>query len=130
MSLQLTPDQVGIILKESLTYLCRRYSGDTFTCVHFVRKVFHSAGIELPVLSVDEPPPEFNIAKEDLASPPAGHLMFLRDKDDKRERAWTHIVIILPDNNCIHCSLLLGGRVTVTEMSKLFERYDFVPSRS
>lgn len=127
--MQLAPDQVGEITKSALSYLGRPYSKD-WRCVDFVRAVYQDAGMNIPPLMDYAPPPEFNIATEQLIEPPTGCLMFLKDRNDPRKkRAWTHVVIVLTTNTCIHCSIFYGNKVVISTFEEIFLRYDFVESK-
>ncbi len=118
------------VVKIALSYLGTHRS-QTFKCVDFVRKVYKEIGVVIPRLLSSSPPKEFNITREDLAKPPVGHLIFLKDRNDSRNREWTHVAIILPDNYCIHCSFFYGEKVIIFSLKDLFEkRYDFVESKA
>lgn len=126
--MQLTQNQVETILQVALSCINRPYE-QGFRCVDFVRYVYHVAGIEIPPLTPGPPPQEFNIKKEELDNPPMGHLIFLLDRDDPRkERAWTHIAIVLFDGLCIHNSLFFGKKVVVSPLKEMYKKYDFAPS--
>jgi len=127
---KLTTNQIETILQTAISYIGHPYSAE-FCCVDFVRKVYDSVGIKIPKLRSYSPPAEFNIKKEDLAHPPVGHLMFLKDRSDPRQdRAWTHVVIIMPDLLCIHCSLFFGEKVVISPLLDIFKKYDFVDSNT
>jgi len=106
-----------------------RMRAPDFKCIDFVRIVYRAVGITIPRLGPWCPPSDFNIGEEELADPPVGHLMFLKDRTDPRtESAWTHTVIIVPGRKCVHCSLFLGEKVVITPLEELWQRYDFAPS--
>jgi hypothetical protein len=127
--MNLTPEQAEIIVSEALAYLDRSYE-EGFTCLDFARTIYKTIGIEIPKLWAGEPPPRwFNVDSEELAEPPIGHIVFLRRKQTKAERCWTHVVIVLPERRCIHCSHFFGGKVCISSLEKVFALYDFVPSR-
>ena len=124
--MKLTQEQVEIIISESISHIGRPYSND-FDCVKFIRIVYEKAGIEIPLLKSHLPPKELNISKEQITNPPVGHLMFLKDPcDPRKHRSWTHIVIILTKQSCVHCSLFFGRKVVISTFREIFERYNFV----
>lgn len=128
--MELTPAQITKILDAAWSLLGRPYADD-FQCVDFVRAVYASADITIPRLTSGSPPEDFNIRKADLRNPPAGYIMFLKDRcDPRKERLWTHLVIILPLRTCIHCSLFYGEKVVITPLAEIFERYDFAESKT
>ena len=99
-----------------------------FECVDFVREVYRHVGIEIPLLPKSAPPAEFNINAEQLAEPPIGYLMFLKNPKDRRLRAWTHVAIILSKETCVHCSYYFGKRVVISTFEEVFQKYEFVES--
>ena len=126
--MQLTTVQCEQVVEIALTYLNQPYRKG-FRCVEFVREVYCQIGIHLPILQSWAPPQGFNIFKEQLIDPPAGHVMFLRDRDDPRkERSWTHVVILISKLNCIHCSLFSGEKVVISTLEEIYKRYDFAES--
>lgn len=125
--MRLTLTQSEKVVSVALSYLGRSRQ-KIFCCADFVRAVYRSIGIEIPLLASSAPPSEFNIKAEDLQNPPIGHLMFLRDRKDRRSRAWTHVAILLPHGRCIHCSYFFGRKVTISTLDEIFECYDFAPS--
>lgn len=124
--MRLTDKRVEAIITTASSYLGHKY-GPGFKCVDYVRKVYEVAGIRIPILNTSNPPAELNIHAERLQNPPAGTLIFLKNKKEKRERAWSHVVIALSRDKCIHCSLFVGEVVT-TPFKEIFERYEFAPS--
>ncbi len=128
--MNLSIDKRNAILSIVKTYVGAPYSKE-FDCVAFVRGVYRQVGIEVPKLRSFEPPKDFNLSKEQLENPPAGHILFLKDREDPRKhRAWTHVVIILDDKNCIHCSLFFGRKVVVTPLVEIYKRYDYAESKT
>lgn len=126
--MKLNKDQIEEVLRTAVLYVNYPYSKD-FSCVDFVRKVYSSIGIEIPKLKPYIPPEEFNITKEELNNPPAGHIIFFKDRTDSRKyRAWTHIGIIMPNHYCIHCSLFFGKKVIISSLSDMYKKYDFAES--
>ena len=116
------------ILSVATSYLGHPYSLE-FDCIKFVRTVYKEIGIIIPKLYSYAPPREFNIIREQLLSPPIGHLMFLKDpKDPRKHRDWTHVVIIGVENTCIHCSIFFGEKVVITPLAEIFKTYDFAES--
>lgn len=108
--------------------LGKRYAPD-FRCVDFVRAVYEKIGITIPKILNMAPPKDFNIEARQLSHPPIGHIMFLRDRfDTRKHRIWTHVVIIIEGDACIHCSIFYGQKVVKTPLELLYKRYDFVPS--
>ena len=102
-----------------------------FNCIGFVRFVYRKVGIEIPpILIRTAPPREFNITRDQQHNPPLGHIVFLRNRFSLKEyRKWTHVVISLGDDNCIHCSCFYGMIVIISSLNQiLHERYDFAPS--
>jgi len=128
---ELSKEQVATILRVASLYVDYPYKKN-FQCVDFVRRVYGCTGIKVPILKADTPPPrEFNITKEQLKEPPPGHILFLKDRSDPRKnRKWTHVVIIMPGHRCIHCSLFLGRQVAISSLYEMFKRYDFAASNT
>ncbi|HEY0220630.1 MAG TPA: NlpC/P60 family protein [Candidatus Paceibacterota bacterium] len=124
--MNLTDEQVRTIVREAKSYLGHKYRPG-FKCIDYVRKVYQTAGINIGILGPNSPPAELNIEKEKLQSPPTGSLIFLRNKTEKRERAWSHLVIVLSNDECIHCSLFIGEVVT-SSFEEIFRKYEFAPS--
>ena len=117
------------VVQTALSFLERAYARD-FRCTDFVRQVYWKAlGIEVPKFGKHAPPREFNITAREVRSPKPGSIIFLKDRyDPRKERSWTHVVIALPDNTCIHCSLFAGD-VRISSLAALMaERYDFAES--
>jgi cell wall-associated NlpC family hydrolase len=123
--MNLTREQVEIIISEAISNLGKPYSKD-FDCVRFVRLVYEKAGIKIPLLKSHLPPNEWNISREQICDPPVGRLIFLKDPyDPRKNRSWTHVVIILTKQSCIHCSLFFGRRVVISTIGEILERYNF-----
>jgi len=119
------------IIEVALSYLDHPWSRTEFNCVTFVREVYARVGIEIPKLRHDCIPSEFNITKDQFENPPAGHLIFLLDPNDPRkERAWTHLVISLGDQKCIHCSLFFGRKVVISTIEEIRKKYLFAESKT
>ncbi|MBP9771499.1 MAG: C40 family peptidase [Candidatus Pacebacteria bacterium] len=127
--MKLPPEQVEVVIAEAHLYLDRPYD-ENFGCVDFVRRVYQVVGVEIPRLMKYVPPPHWiNIDPKEIDNPPPGHLMFLRRKLTKTTRPWTHVVLILPDQKCIHCSRHFGEKVCISSLEDIFVLYDFAPSR-
>lgn len=127
--MELNNYQTKRVVSKSLSYLGNPWTKNEFTCVDFVRNVYREVDIDIPLLGIDFPPKDLNISMEQIGNPPAGHLMFLKNRKTLRQdRAWTHVVIVISQNYCIHCSLLLGGTVMISSFEEIFARYDFVES--
>lgn len=124
--MDITAEQARAIVTFATSYLGQRYHPG-FTCVDFVREVYRGIGITIPELSPEAPPSRFNLSPDDIGDPPIGHLLFLRNKQEKRDRRWSHIVIVLPDRECIHCSYFTG-QVTRSTLPDILSRYEIVPS--
>ncbi len=120
--------QAEIVLANALNYLGSKYRPG-FKCVDFVREVYRTAGVEIPLIGSDFPPNELIIPEEHLKDPPPGSLLFLRNKQEKRDRVWSHVVLVLESQRCIHCSMF-AGEVIISSLEELLERYDFLPSLS
>jgi cell wall-associated NlpC family hydrolase len=123
--MELTLAKGHAIVHIALWYVDTPYSTE-FTCIDFVREVYQFAGIELPELGPMEPPPGWNLRWIDLDNPPIGHTLFLKHKRETRKRAWSHVVIIMPDRHCIHCSLLCGGKVMISSLDDLLTEYNLI----
>ncbi len=118
--------QVEIIIKVALLYLEKPYT-ENFGCVDFIRLVYREANIEIPLIHGHSIINDFRIQKEDIDNLPIGYLIFLKRKDTlRKERRWTHVAIVLSKDTCIHCSKHFGGKVVISQISKVFEKYDFV----
>lgn len=127
----LTEAEIKKIISTALSYLGHKYENG-FDCIGFVRSVYRHIGIDIPlILGTSSPPEEFNIMEDQLCNPPIGHIIFLKDRyDPRKERVWTHVVIVLSDNRCIHSSIFYGERVSISDLREIMEkRYDFVPSK-
>ncbi|HEU5114137.1 MAG TPA: NlpC/P60 family protein [Candidatus Paceibacterota bacterium] len=125
--MHLSSDQQKVIIETALSRVGEPYRRG-FRCVDFVRIAYRSAGIEIPPLRPYAPPRGLNIGRTELADPPPGRLMFLKDRDDPRkERAWTHIVILIGGRDCVHCSYF-SGCVAVSSLDEIALRYDFAES--
>ncbi len=126
--MKLTTEQVDVVLQIATSYIGHPY-GKGFRCVDFVRNVYGHVGIKIPKLTSRVPPVEYNITKKQLRDPPVGYLIFLKDRGDPRKyRAWTHVVIVMPDHCCIHCSLFFGKKVVISSLSDMYKKYDFAKS--
>lgn len=125
--MELSDQQVATIIAAATSYLDHPY-GPGFKCLDFVRKVYAAAGIHIPPIGPDSPLPGFNIDESDLADPPAGRIIFLKHKIFGRGRGWTHVGIIFPEGRCIHHSFF-SGKVVITSLHEIFQKYDFAPSR-
>ena len=126
-----TETQTKKIISVALSYLGHKYEHG-FDCIGFVRNVYKHAGIDIPLISgTTFPPEEFNIMEDQLSNPPIGHLIFLKDRyDPRKERVWTHVVLTLSENECIHSSIFYGEKVSISNLQEIMEkRYDFVPSK-
>jgi hypothetical protein len=89
--------------------------------------VYQKIGIEIPLLKSCAPSDKLSISIKQIKNPPIGHPILLKDRDDPRkERAWTHVAIILTKGTCIHCSLFFGRRVTISSFNEIFKKYDLV----
>ena len=126
--MNLAINQVQKITEIAQSYIGKPYLPNQFECADFVREVYKRIGIEVPLLAKSAPPVEFNITTEQLAEPPIGHLMFLKNPKDRRQRSWTHVVIILSRKTCIHCSFFFGKKVVVSTFEEIFQRYEFAES--
>lgn len=127
----LTETEVKKIISIALSYYGRKY-GEGLDCIGFVRKVYGHIGICIPPVFGELPPPkEFNITKDQLYDPLIGHIVFLKDRyDPRKERVWTHVVITLPNHQCIHSSIFSGEKVSISDLREIMEkRYDFAPSK-
>jgi hypothetical protein len=111
-------------------YHCIEESFDyeKFNCVHFVREVYFSVGIELPLLDrTGFPPEDFHLSKEEFALMPKGHSVFFRRKASISDRIWTHIALIASSDEIIHCSRSFGKKVSVTSVAEFMKIYDLAP---
>ena len=117
------------VVETALSFLGLPYS-ENFRCLDFVRTVFRQMNMNIPILHPNlSPPSDWNISETDINNPPPGHIMFLIDPNDSRkERAWTHAVIIVNPKDCIHCSIFFGREVIISPLDKIFEKYKFAPS--
>ena len=128
MDVKFKEEQVIKIINKAASYLDRPYKKG-FACLDFLRLVYRAVGIEIPRLWSGEPPPQWiNINSEEAVNPPIGHIMFLRRRETKTTRYWTHVIIILSERECIHCSYYFGGKVCISLLEKIFALYDFAPS--
>jgi cell wall-associated NlpC family hydrolase len=125
--MDLQPEQQELVVATALSYLGQSY-GKEFRCVDFVREVYKVLGIKIPRLSTQPVPQWINIHSEDVSDPPAGHLIFLRRKETGAARHWTHVVIALPERQCVHCSHFFGRKVTISPLEDILALYDFAPS--
>ncbi|MBI2278937.1 MAG: C40 family peptidase [Candidatus Brennerbacteria bacterium] len=125
--MELTKDQAKEVIETALSYVGHPYDSKEFNCVGFVRTVYRTIGIKISPLKSCAPPAELNLSAEQAKDLPVGHLMFLKDRDDPRkERSWTHVVIILTKETCIHCSLFFGRKVTISSFAEMYCKYDVV----
>lgn len=127
----LTEAEIKKIILVAFSYLGHKYENG-FDCIGFVRSVYRHIGIDVPLISGTIPPPkEFNITEDQLCNPPIGHTIFLKDRyDPRKERVWTHVVIVLPNSQCIHSSIFYGEKVSISDLREIMEkRYDFAPSK-
>ncbi|MDB4983931.1 MAG: hypothetical protein JWM20_110 [Patescibacteria group bacterium] len=130
MSLNLSKHDRDIVIETAMSYLEHPYSKEIFNCVTFVRAVYKSADIDIPLLNPGPPAFELNISRWQCDDPPVGHMIFLKDPlDPRKERAWTHIVIALENKTCIHCSLFFGRKVVISTLDEIFARYEFAESK-
>ena len=128
--MKLTIEQRDCVVKTALLYINTPRSSK-FRCVDFVREVYGKIGIIISPIPPDNVPKDLSVRRDELSNPPHGYLMFLKDRNDsgKRKRVWSHVVIVLPNNNCIHCSFFFGKKVVVSSLHDLFQkRYDFAES--
>jgi hypothetical protein len=117
------------IIRSASQHIGRPFVYETFNCVHFVREVYLLVGIHFPLLPpMDFPPSEFHLTAAELESKPLGHSFFLKRKEGRRLRIWSHVAIIYSPNEVIHCTRHSGEGVTVTPMSQLFVLYDLAQS--
>jgi cell wall-associated NlpC family hydrolase len=122
----LTKKKREIIVQTAKKYLDIPYS-KTFDCIAFVREVYRAVGIEIPPLTAHTIPAALMLSNEDLKKHCVGHLLFLKDRADPRtERTWTHVVIILENNHCIHNSIFYGRKVVITALEEIRKRYEYV----
>jgi GTPase len=125
--LELTQNQIEEVVKTAVSYLNHPYDSRKFDCVNFVRAVYRKIGIEIPPLKSCAPPACLNISIKQVNDPPIGRMMFLKDRNDPRkERVWTHIVIILTKETYIHCSLFFGRKVTISSFNDMYSKYDVI----
>lgn len=126
--MKLTSQQRKKIVGSALAKLNKPRTNE-YDCVDFVREVYASVRITVPfpLIGKMNPPAGFNITEEKLLHPIEGEIIFLRRKNDKRDRIWTHLVITLSGKRVIHCSQFLGNKVTISTLEEILENYDFVP---
>lgn len=123
--MNLSSHQQAIIVATAQNYIGRSFNYSKFNCVHFVREVYRTAGITLPILSpTDYPPLDFYLSENELALMPIGHAVFFKRRAAATRRIWTHIAIVYSTNEFIHCSRYVGygvGTVTVEQMFSIYQ---------
>ena len=116
-----------IIVNISISYLDTPFDLERFNCVHFVRKVYKTVGVTLPLLcGHDFPPKEFHLTEQEFNLMPVGHSVFFRRKLSPSNRVWTHVAIIISDSQLIHCTRHCGMGVVCTEKKEFLEIYSLV----
>lgn len=117
-----------VIVSTSYEYLGKSFDLDTFNCVHFVREVYKSAGVVMPILArYDFPPREFHLSNDEFNSMPIGHSVFFKRRSTRSTRPWTHVAIIVSSDTLIHCTQYIGKGVMLTSKSVFMETYDLSP---
>ena len=115
------------IIRVGKSYLGQPFDYTHFNCVHFVRKVYSTIGIELPLLSRSmQPPNEFHLSRAELMAMPIGHTIFLKRRASVSDRLWTHVAIIFSPSELIHCTRHFEGGVVITPATEFFEAYTLV----
>ena len=89
---------------------------DDFKCSQYVNKIYRLARI--PVWSHFK-----NINPDQKNNPPFGEAIFLLEKGIRSKR-WSHVAIALPFGFVIHLSYYWGEKVVITNLQKIWERYD------
>ena len=126
----LTKDISDRIIIIAHSYLDRPFDYEKFNCVHFVREVFCSIRINLPLLERSgHPPEEFHLSIDEFKLMPIGHSVFFRRKATASNRIWTHVAIIASSNELIHCTRRFGGKVVVTRIDEFLEVYALAHNR-
>jgi len=103
------------IVRSALGLLGRPYTDD-WRCIQFVREVYISVGLTVPPLA-------YNLTKEDLARPPAGHVLYLIRPSQIERKRWSHVGIVLPQCRLIHASQQ-HGMVVIEPIKQVLERYE------
>lgn len=109
-----------MIVETALRYLGRPYDRENFKCFHFVREVYTLLGLKPPPLSE-------NLTVEQMLDPPIGHLLYLKHKEDTKQRRWSHVAIVISKEEVIHNSLWFGEKVVISKLSEILELYTIVP---
>lgn len=127
----LAPSTSDRIVSTAHQYLGKSFDYEKFNCVHFVRNVYHTIGIELPILHRSGyPPTDFHLSGDEFNLMPVGHSMFFKRKTSISSRIWTHIAIIASSHELIHCLRHCGNGVVITPKPVFMEIYALVPKPS
>lgn len=115
--------QIVLVAK---SYLGTQFDWHTFNCVHFVAEVYGSVGIDFPrLVRYGLPPRNFHLSHSEFLKMPIGHSVFLKRKTTLAPtRYWTHIVIIIGQDQLIHCTRNLGKGVIISTPQELLSVYD------
>lgn len=112
------------IVMNSMTHIGRHFDLSNFNCVHFVREVYGSVGIEFPILRRDIiPPREFHLSEYEFCAMPVGQSVFFKRRESSLVRPWTHVAIIISSTDLIHCTRNLGDGVVITSRDIFLEKY-------
>lgn len=91
----------------------KRYCRQTFNCSHFIRRVYRKFGISTPAGVWIEPISDFDDPRE------IGKLILLVHRRYKSK----HMAIYIGENQVVHNTLYLGGKVVITSLEDLFKVY-------
>lgn len=129
--MHLTPYQSARIVAAAKSYTHHPFDLETFNCVHFVRAVYDSVGITLPLIpSRGYPLADFHLSTEELNSMPIGHSVFLKRRSEVTARHWTHMALIYAPREFIHCSRYLGHGVNIVSFEQMFSVYSLTTKPS
>lgn len=116
------------IIASSLKFVGKRFDYQSFNCVHFVRSVYDSIGLVIPMLDrYDLPPREFHLSADEFVLMPLGSTVFFKRRESVVDRYWTHVAIIIGPDELIHCTRHLGTGVTITSKSEFLQTYSLAP---
>ena len=116
------------IVDISLTFLGVKRTDD-FTCITFVREVYKSVGISVPIMArYMSPPQAYNSTYDGFLAWRTGDILFLKRKKYAGDRTWTHVGIMLPEEKFIHSSHYFDGEVSINTRQEILDFYHYAPS--